>query len=502
MDPSSTSSSDAERRGALVSLATLAAAIGLLAVTQSEGMPTRGLQDESWYVTRPRIYSDDPRGADILALGDSRMGNAFNPAVTERVLRDEAGVTVRAWNGCLPGAGPVTHLAWVRRALAHRHPPRVVLLSISPYMFSSRVIRAPQKEALPTIYRAGDVFSLLRAGASAEETLTAFTGAWLPPFRVRPRIVELFTKFNGVREPASRGEQGFEDHPSVPLDMQQSRAAGRVTGYRPELLVRNARFGNDSQGYFVECLRLLREAGVTTVVLDSISASQMDAVMGDDSIYPAHIAWVRAQAQRFGAVFVDAHRPPANSDEDFTDVDHVGTPGSVRFSNWFAHTALVPLFGGHRADRPAGCRTLFDFEDRGLPGWALEGMALAQSVVAGPTRAQTPITGYRGTWFVNTFHPQISDGATGSATSPAFPLDQDQLRVRVGGGAGTDVGVELLVDGAQVAVVRGANSEALRDVSLDVRPWRGRTARLRLTDLSLGAWGHLLVDDVALCPAR
>lgn len=502
MDPSSTSSSDAERRGALVSLGTLAATIGLVAATQSAGMPTRGLQEESWYVTRPRIYSDDPRGADILALGDSRMGCAFNPLVTEKVLRDEAGVTVRVWNGALPGAGPVTHLAWVRRALAHPRPPRMVLLSISPYMFSSRVMRAPQKEALPTIYRAGDVFSLLRAGATAEDTLTAFTGAWLPPFRVRPRLVELFTKFNGVHEPASRGEQGFEDHPSVPLDMQRTRAAGRVTGYRPELLRRSAGFGNESQGYFVECLRLLREAGVTTVVLDSLSASQMDEVMGADSIYPEHIAWVRAQARRFGAVFVDAHRPPSTSDEDFTDVDHVGTPGSVRFTNWLAHTALVPLFGGPRSDRPAGCRPLYDFEDRTLPGWSLEGMAFAQGVAAGPTRAQTTITGYRGTWFVNTFHPQVSDGATGSATSPTFTLDQDQLRVRVGGGAGTDVGVELLVDGAQVAVVRGANSEALHDVSVDVRPWRGRTARIRLTDLSLGAWGHLLVDDVALCPAR
>jgi levanbiose-producing levanase len=103
---------------------------------------------------------------------------------------------------------------------------------------------------------------------------------------------------------------------------------------------------------------------------------------------------------------------------------------------------------------------------------------------------------------VNTFHPQVSDGATGSATSPPFTVDQDHLRVRIGGGGGTDVGVELLVDGAQVAVTRGANSEALHDVAIDVRPWRGRSARVRLTDLSLGAWGHLLVDDIALCPAR
>ncbi|MEZ4389917.1 MAG: hypothetical protein R3A48_02385 [Polyangiales bacterium] len=503
MDRSSISSSDRDaRRGAAASLLTCAAALGLLAWTQSYGLPTRALQDESWYITRPRIYSEDPRGADILGLGDSRMGCAFNPSVVERVALDEAGVRVRVWNGALPGAGPVTHLAWVLRALAHRHPPRMVLLSISPYMFSSRVMRAPQKESLPTIYRVSDVPSLLRAGATAEDTLTAFTGAWLPPFRVRPRLVELFTKFNGVQAPASRGEQGFEDHPSVPLAMQRTRAAGRVTGYRPELLRRTAGFGNDTQGYFIECLRLLREARVTTVVLDSLSASQMDEVMGPDSIYPEHIRWVRAQAERFGATFVDAHRPPSTSDEDFTDVDHVGTPGSVRFTNWLAHTAIVPLLGGPRVDRPATCTTVFDFEGRDLAGWAVEGLALAAPVVAGPTRSQLAITGYRGEWFVNTYHPQFSDAVTGSATSPAFTLSADTLRLRVGGGRGPDTGVELLVDGARVAEATGENSEALREVVLDVRAWRGRSARLKVRDASGGSWGHVLVDDVALCPGR
>lgn len=474
--------------------------LGLFAAWQNTALPTQALQDESWYVTRPRIYSDDRRGADILGLGDSRMGCAFNPQVVERVVREETGRELRVWNGALPGAGPVAHLAWVRRALAHRRPPGMVILSISPYMFSSRVTRAPQKEALPTIYRLGDVPSLVRAGASAEDILTGVTGAWLPPFRVRPRLVELFTKFNGLQPAATRGEQGFEDHPSVPLDMQRSRAAGRVTGYRPELLRRSAGFGNDSQGYFVECLRLLREAGVRTLVLDSLSASQMDEVMGEDSIYPEHIRWVREQTARFGATFVDAHRPPSNSDEDFTDVDHVGTPGSVRFSNWLAHTAIVPALGGPRVDRPQGCRTLFDFEDRAMTGWEFDGLAMAQPVVAGPTRAQLAVTGYRGTWFVNTFHPQLSDFALGIALSPPFTLGHDTLRLRVGGGAGPDTGVELLIDGARVAVVRGTNQETLRDAILDVRPWRGRAARLRVMDQANGAWGHILLDDVALCP--
>lgn len=484
----------------MVSLLTCVGALGLLVAAQSVGMPTRGLQMESWYVTRPRIYSEDPRGADILGLGDSRMGCAFNPSVVERVVRDEVGLQLRVWNGALPGAGPVTHLAWVRRALAHRHPPRMVLLSISPYMFSSRVMRAPQKEALPTIYRVSDVPSLLRAGAGPEDALTAFTGAWFPSFRVRPRVVELFTKFNGIQPAASQGEQGFEDHPSVPIDMQRSRAAGRVTGYRPELLRRTAGFGNDSQGYFIECLRLLREAGVTTLVLDSLSASQMDEVMGDDSIYPEHIAWVRAQSRRYGATFVDAHRPPSTSDEDFTDVDHVGTPGSVRFTNWLAHTAIVPILGGPRSDRPGGCRTLFDFEDRSLDGWEREGLAV--SPAAGPTRAQLAVTGYRGVWFANSFHPQFGDAAIGTAMSPAFVLDQDSLRVRVGGGAGAETGVELLVDGARVGEAHGENREFLREAVIDVRSWRGRSARLRIVDQSAGAWGHALVDDVALCPLR
>lgn len=483
-----------------MSVATFAAALAGLAWWQSLVAPTRPLQEESWYITRPRIYSADPRGADILGIGDSRMGCAFNPSVVEKVVRDELGQSVRVWNGSLPGGGPIAHLAWVQRALAHPHPPRMVILSISPYMFSSRVTRAPQREALPTVYRVQDVPALIRAGAPAEDVLTAVTADLVPSYRVRPRLVELFTRFNGVQPPASRGEQGFEDHPSVPLDMQQSRAAGRVQGYRPELLRATARFGNASQGYFIECLRALRARGVTTLVLDSISASQMDAVMGADSIYPEHIAWVRAQAAAYGATFVDAHRPPSTSDEDFTDVDHVGTPGSVRFTNWLAHTAIVPALGRVPEDRPAGCAPVADFEDRALPGWERAGMAGERPVVAGPTRTQTVITGYRGTWFVNTYHPTFSDAATGDMTSPPFPLSQDVLRVRVGGGAGADTGVEVIVDGAVVATAHGANSESLRDVALDLRPWRGRAARVRVFDRASGAWGHTLADDVALCP--
>lgn len=500
MEPSSTFSSDPHRRDAAVSVLTCAGALALLSWWQASSVPTRTLEEESWYITRPRIYSADPRGADIVGIGDSRMGCAFNPSVVERVVRDELGMSVRVWNGSLPGAGPIAHLAWVQRALSHPRPPRMVILSISPYMFSSRVTRAPQREALPTVYRVQDAPALLRAGAPPEDVLTAVTADLFPPYRVRPRLVELFTKFNGVQPAASRGEQGFEDHPSVPLEMQQSRAAGRVQGYRPELLRATAGFGNASQGYFVECLRALRARGITTLVLDSLSASQMDAVMGPDSIYPEHIAWVRAQARAYGATFVDAHRPPSTSDEDFTDVDHVGTPGSVRFTNWLAHTAIVPALGRVREDRPAGCRTVFDFEDPVLPGWERVGGAAASAVMAGPTRTQTVITGYRGTFFVNTYHPAFSDAATGELLSPPFTLDGDALRVRVGGGASVETGVEVLVDGALVGAAHGANSESLRDAVVDVSRWRGRGARIRVYDRAVGAWGHAMVDDVALCP--
>jgi hypothetical protein len=60
------------------------------------------------------------------------------------------------------------------------------------------------------------------------------------------------------------------------------------------------------------------------------------------------------------------------------------------------------------------------------------------------------------------------------------------VRVRVGGGANENVGVILTVDGAQVAIARGQESETMRDVVWQVRAHRGERATVRVQDRASG----------------
>lgn len=508
MRPSSTSSSEgddvalrnASTRGALTSALVMLAVFVGGDVAFRASLLGRGLARESWYIVRPQVFTADEGRVDILGLGDSRMGNAFNPTVIQRFVEAERGETVRVWNGALPGAPPMAHLAWIQRLLSKNPHPRMVVLSISPYMFSSRVSRAPSRESLSTIYRAQDIPSALRAGASPEDLFTIWQSDMFLSQRVRPRLIEVLTKFSGVHDGASVGVQGFEEHPAVDRPQQEARARGRVGAYQHELNRAEVTFGNEQQGYFVESLRTLRAHGVTAVVLDSLCASQMDTLLGPDGIYPEHIAWVRAQARAYGAVFVDAKHPPSNDDGDFSDVDHVSTAGSVRFTTWLAHNHLVPALGGARRDRVAACRAVFDFEDPAMPGWSRTGDASGDAVVAAPRRNQQPVVGFTGVRYLTTFTEELGDRATAELTSPPFALDAPTLRVRVGGGTDGGLGVEVLVNGAVVATARGRDAETLYDAAVDVRAWQGQQATLRVRDAAYGGWGHLQVDDVALCP--
>ncbi len=509
MPPSSTSSSEPpspadapaseQRRGAWVSIAVCVATLLCGDLLLRSSPLGRSLYAESYYITRPRTYSADLLGADVLALGDSRIGCAFNPVALERVVNAERGGQLRAWNGALPGGPPMAQYGWVLRALAHHHPPRVVMLGISPYMFSSRIKRAPSREAMSTIFRIADIPAVLRAGASVEDGFTVLWSNLLVAERSRPRVQEVMTQFVGLRGAVTRPPQGYDEHGAVDAATQARNATARVNAYRDEIQRPAVSFGNEQQGYFVESLRALRDRGIITLVLDTPCATQMDAILGPDGIYPEHIAWVRAQTRAFGATFVDARHPSAIDNGDFADVDHTSSTGSVRFTTWLAHHHVVPALGGRRPDRPTACRTVFDF-DRSLAGWTLDGSAMRDPIAQTARRDQAIVTGFTGRAFLSTFMDRTGDLETGSALSPPFAIDGRSMRLRVSGGAGNAVGIALIVDGAMVQIAHGRDSDAFSDMTWDVSPWTGRQASLRIFDEASGGWGHIQVDDVAICP--
>lgn len=86
-----------------------------------------------------------------------------------------------------------------------------------------------------------------------------------------------------------------------------------------------------------------------------------------------------------------------------------------------------------------------------------------------------------------------NDGFTGTADSPVFVLTKPGARLRVGGGKGEGVGVELLRadDGRRLAVARGENAERIVDVHWNVPEAVGVPVRLRVFDRETTPWGHV-----------
>lgn len=500
--PPLTPEQDAARRrarnAALVSVAAfLGALFGLDQAFRASQVAHR-LAAENLYIAKSSAFSESKEGADVAITGDSRILHGFNPHVVENAVRVERGETIHAYNAGLSGAPPMAQLAWVRRLLSHPKRPRVVLMSISPYMFSSKIFAPTARESLTTMYRLSDVPSVVLARAPAEDVFTVLNVGLFEAVRLRPRMLDVLLKHSGTRDPAGVGDQGFMQNGEVDPHTQAVRGHERAIGYRNEMW-RPATFGNEQQGYFVEALRELRAAGVRAIVLNSPSASQLELAYGPNSIYDEHVAWVRAQTERYGATFADVRTNPAVRDEDYNDGDHLGGEGAARFSAWLAHEQIIPALGGPKPDRPAGCKVVFALDEPGAPGWARVGDALGDPIAQQGRRGQSPVLGYRGPAFLSTYGLG-GDAATGTLTSPEFVLDGAEVRVRVGGGAAQALEVALVVDGQVRASARGANDESMRDVVWPVGDARGKPARLRVRDEVKGGWGHLTVDDVALCP--
>lgn len=94
------------------------------------------------------------------------------------------------------------------------------------------------------------------------------------------------------------------------------------------------------------------------------------------------------------------------------------------------------------------------------------------------------------------------DRPTGSLTSPLFTIPPAILTFRIGGGRSSRLGVFFYVmEGSgefpQVLKFRatGRNSERMRTIRWDLRPYAGKKGYITIVDGESGGWGHINVDD-------
>ncbi len=126
------------------------------------------------------------------------------------------------------------------------------------------------------------------------------------------------------------------------------------------------------------------------------------------------------------------------------------------------------------------------------------GPAFGKKPSEGSTSGQQKITGFIGKQLVNTFDPG-GDGQTGILQSPPFKISKRYLKFLVGGGNLKDkTSVNLTIDGKIIKTATGNQTENLEQTIWDLKPYQGKEARIKIIDLCVNPWGHILTDQFVL----
>lgn len=148
-----------------------------------------------------------------------------------------------------------------------------------------------------------------------------------------------------------------------------------------------------------------------------------------------------------------------------------------------------------KKDRDDDIEVFEDWESGTYDGWMIEGDCFGDAPVTGTQPNQNTVTGWQGTYFVNTYNG--TDGTQGTATSRTFTVQRRFIHLMVGGGSHRgQTCVNLVVNGAVVDSATGNNRELLRPVTWDVTNYIGKEAHIEIVDRHTGGWGHILVDRI------
>jgi hypothetical protein len=149
----------------------------------------------------------------------------------------------------------------------------------------------------------------------------------------------------------------------------------------------------------------------------------------------------------------------------------------------------------HRGEVLRGTRSLGTFDNSRRDGWQFVGGAMANEPASGARPSQRPLGNFVGDGLINSFIGRNGEIPQGYALSPEFMAgSRDFLVFMVGGGDSPATCVELLSNERVLQRASGRNSEELRWVVWDLRPYENQALWIHVRDASSDSYGHILAD--------
>ncbi len=169
----------------------------------------------------------------------------------------------------------------------------------------------------------------------------------------------------------------------------------------------------------------------------------------------------------------------------------------------------APQSGADAGVRPKASdgRTLnLDFESGTLADWVATGNAFDDQPTKGDTvasRRGDMKSKHAGQYWIGGYE-KYGDERTGTLTSLPFVVSQPYATFLTNGGDHATTRVELLrADTGEVFYkVNGTNSEAMRQVVVDLQAHEGKEIQVRIVDEHTGGWGHVNFDHFRLHASR
>jgi putative membrane-bound dehydrogenase-like protein len=140
------------------------------------------------------------------------------------------------------------------------------------------------------------------------------------------------------------------------------------------------------------------------------------------------------------------------------------------------------------------------FEKGTLDDWVATGEAFKGQPVKGdaPTaRGRGMKSEHDGQFWIGGYEVSLNDKPQGTLSSVPFKVTQPYASFRIAGGSQHSTRVELVRrDNNRVIAERsGDDTETLKPVAVDLRPYVGQEIFIRVVDASSGGWGHINFDD-------